>query len=288
LNEFIEKEGDEKWADEIVEVVGPWLMIQLSDAANFFETLRNFYEWRKPQRTAWTLVVFAVAIIVCTLIPTWLLVKLSTLSMGFTFFALFPLAVNFPEYRLLVSPTKRLFWNIPTHAEWAIKYIQAEGTRIAANTPSNITKPAGIPIQTTKAPAHVNASVPVQPNSQSAQVETTIPIETTPQVQDYGFYKAHHEKHNGHLIISTTSCRFVSSIGHTEHWHILYDQINRIEKQDRVVTKKVPAKLKTNSGMDLKIVTKAGREVMLDDMEQRDEAFSQIVGFSTTKWQVVW
>lgn len=45
----------------------------------------------------------------------WLLVKTLTLSMGFTFFALYPIATNFPEYRLLVSPTKQLLWNIPTH-----------------------------------------------------------------------------------------------------------------------------------------------------------------------------
>jgi hypothetical protein len=45
----------------------------------------------------------------------WLLVKTATLFMGFSFFALYPIATNFPEYRLLVSPTKQLLWNIPTH-----------------------------------------------------------------------------------------------------------------------------------------------------------------------------
>lgn len=42
LTEFIEKKGDEHWADDILRDVGPWLMIQLGDAANFFETLRKY------------------------------------------------------------------------------------------------------------------------------------------------------------------------------------------------------------------------------------------------------
>jgi hypothetical protein len=258
LNEFIEKRGEEKWADEIVEVVGPWLMIQLADMANFFETIRNFYEWRRPTRTAATLGVLAVVIIACALTPTWFLIKSGTLGAGFTFFALFPLGTNFPEYRLLVSPTRRIFWNIPTHQEWAIKYIQAEGSRVATTTHF---KPSAIPIRTT-------------PESM--------------QVDDYGFYNAHHDKATGHLVISVASCRFVSSMGHKEHFHIRYDHINRIEKEDRLVSKKIPNKLQKDSGKDLKLVLKNGAEILLSDMVQRDEAFSQIVGFSQSTWQIVW
>jgi hypothetical protein len=259
LNEFIEKRGNDKWADDIVEVVGPWLMIQLADMANFFESVRNFYEWRKPTRTAATLAVFAILIIACALTPTWVLVKSATLSAGFTFFCLFPLATNFPEYRLLVSPTKRIFWNIPTHPEWAIKYIQAEGTRVAATHPSD--KPSALPLRT-------------DPRSL--------------QANDYGFYVAHHEKATGHLVISADSCRFVSNVGHDEHFNARYDDINKIEKEDRIVAKKIPNKLQRDSGKDLKLVMKDGREWVLSDMVQRDEAFSQVVGFSRTVWQIIW
>lgn len=41
LTEFIEKKGDEKWADEILQDLGPWLMVQLSDSADFFESVRK-------------------------------------------------------------------------------------------------------------------------------------------------------------------------------------------------------------------------------------------------------
>lgn len=178
--------------------------------------------------------------------------------MGFTFFALFPLAVNFPEYRLLVSPTKRLLWNVPTHAEWAVKYIQAEGSRVEATaTPA----PSALPIRT--------------------QLEDAA-------ADDYGVYVAHHEKAKGHLIISTTSVRFASKRPQMVHFKIPYDHIQVLEKVNRIVKQNVSDKLTRDSGKDLRIVDILDRETLLKNVDLRDEAFSQIVGFSSSQWQVVW
>lgn len=44
LAEFIEKEGDEVWADKILEQLGPWLMLQLCDMANIFEVMRKLVD----------------------------------------------------------------------------------------------------------------------------------------------------------------------------------------------------------------------------------------------------
>ena len=41
VTEFMEKEGDEGWVDELVRVVGPFLMIQLADLANLMEIMRK-------------------------------------------------------------------------------------------------------------------------------------------------------------------------------------------------------------------------------------------------------
>lgn len=82
--------------------------------------MQSFYEWRVPHRTMRTTIVLGVTVLITALVPTWLLVKTITFAMGVSFFALYPIAVNFPEYRLLVSPTKRLLWNIPTHGMFHI------------------------------------------------------------------------------------------------------------------------------------------------------------------------
>lgn len=67
-------------------------------------------------------IVLGAASLVTALIPMWLLIKSMTFAMGFSFFALYPIAINFPEYRLLVSPTKRLLWNIPTHGKYSLDW----------------------------------------------------------------------------------------------------------------------------------------------------------------------
>jgi hypothetical protein len=42
LTEFIEKQGDANWADDLLKEIGPWLMVQLADLANFFESIRKY------------------------------------------------------------------------------------------------------------------------------------------------------------------------------------------------------------------------------------------------------
>ena len=82
--------------------------------------------------------------------------------------------------------------------------------------------------------------------------------------------------------------RFVSNMGFNVLWSLRYEELEKFEKQDRIVQKNIPSKLQRDSGQDLKIISRDGMEHMLKQVEKRDEAFSQIVGFSNIPWQVVW
>lgn len=64
-----------------------------------------------------SLSIFVAAIIITTFVPTYVLIKSAQIGAGIGFFGLFPLASNFPDYRLLASVPRRVFWNIPTHGE---------------------------------------------------------------------------------------------------------------------------------------------------------------------------
>ncbi|KAL1612738.1 hypothetical protein SLS60_000967 [Paraconiothyrium brasiliense] len=257
LTELIVKEGDENWSDKLVEGLGPWLMLQLADLANFFESLRNFYEWRVPHRTLRGMIVLGIVTLATALVPMWLFVKTTTFFMGLTYFALYPIAVNFPEYRLLVSPAKRFLWNIPTHGEWAVQYVQAEGTLLARK------------------------STPVA--SSVAAVSPTFDPE-----HDYNSYTASEDKTTGRLIVSPSGIRFVTNFGHNVPWDLQYDQLERIEKVDRIVTRNIPGKLQGDPGQDLMFTRRDGKTHMLRKIDKRDEAFSQMVSFSDIAWQVVW
>ncbi|KAF2637909.1 hypothetical protein P280DRAFT_520509 [Massarina eburnea CBS 473.64] len=273
LTEFVEKEGDEEWADRILEQVGPWLMVQLADLANFFEVMRNFYEWRTPIHTIATLSIFVSIILATALVPAWLFIRCLTLGFGVSFFALFPFAIHFPEYRLLASLPKRVFWNIPTHAEWAIKAIQAEGTRYQQTHSSTISPPS----------------------NPSPQSQTYNPVDAAQKESgnDYGQYTAYCDSQQGHLSISHFSLHFTSS-HNTVTFTIPYSAIERVEKINRMVEQTLPlSKLKSGNGKDLKIVVAVGdsserKEWVLTDVDLRDQVFSQILAFSKTAWQVVW
>jgi hypothetical protein len=176
-------------------------------------------------------------------------------------------------YRLLVSPAKRFLWNIPTHgelhdaysrllanqfiAEWAIKYVQAEGTQLA------------------------HKAIPV--TSAIALASPTFDPE-----HDYNSYNASQDKTSGRLLVSGSGLRFVSNFGHSVLWELRFDQLDKIEKVDRIVTKNVPDRLKQDTGQDLQLASRSGEVHLLKKVNRRDEAFSQIVGFSKVTWQVVW
>ena len=105
---------------------------------------------------------------------------------------------------------------------------------------------------------------------------------------DYNSYTAHQDKTTGRLIVSAGGVRVVSNMGHNVLWSLKYEEIEKFEKQDRIAQKNIPSKLQRDSGQDLKIGSRDGREFMLKQVDKRDEAFSQIVGFSNIPWQVVW
>jgi hypothetical protein len=106
---------------------------------------------------------------------------------------------------------------------------------------------------------------------------------------DIGAYKAHYKHTTGRLILSHACLRFVSKAGHNEHFGLLYSQLNNLEKVDRIVSKNLPKPEPIrDSGKDLKFVDVQGNEYIVSNLDGRDEAFSQIVGFSDIDWQVVW
>lgn len=136
-------------------------------------------------------------------------------------------------------------------------YIQAEGTRLA------------------------QASKPVAP-----ALATLSP--TFDPANDYNSYTAHQDNTTGRLIVRADGIRFVSNMGHNVLWSLRYEEFERFEKQDRIVQKSIPSKLQRDSGQDLKFCSRSGREFVLKRVDKRDEAFSQVIGFSNIPWQVVW
>ena len=100
----------------------------------------------------------------------------------------------------------------------------------------------------------------------------------------YGIYNAQYHNKSARLTISDSSILF-------EYVHdtalpifdLRYDQINNVEKKNEYVPS-----LKDASGKHLRLVSRTDQEFLVENLDERDMAFSQIVGLSDWTWQVVW
>ena len=91
-------------------------------------------------------------------------------------------------------------------------------------------------------------------------------------------------------MVSGVGLKFLAAIGHKDLWSCEYAEIVRVEKVNRIAKRS----LKGASGEDLRISVENKKfkgvetEVLFKDLHQRDQLFSQVVGFSEVRWQVAW
>jgi hypothetical protein len=275
-------------------------LTQVSTCLPLLETkadvLISFYEWRVPSRTGFTVGLLGASLPILMFIPVHLIIRATTLGLGITFFLLFPISSRFPEYRLLASPVKWLFWKIPTHAEWSIKALQAEGLRNKESTAVR----KGDKKTLSGAQIEHGGSDPLgfrgPPTTRDGQVREQEDIQIPEK--DYGSYGGTFEKKNGALIISSSGVRFVTGLGGNTLWECPFRDMRKLEKVTRVIKQKISK----GNGEDLKIVRAADpgtglegvhvkeavEEYLITDLNERDQVFSQIVGYSEGEWQVVW
>ncbi|KAI9820582.1 MAG: hypothetical protein M1827_004951 [Pycnora praestabilis] len=266
LTDYIAKRGDANWVNPLVEELGPWILLQIGDVANGLEVLRNFYEWRSPRRTTISLGILTTGSMIAIFTPTWLLVKCATLIIAILLFGLYPVASKYPDYRLLASPIKWVFWNIPTHAEWAIDNLQKQAAK-HNKASENDAKIKSDDLSSRHSKDTGDDSQARQPNPSHKPVA---------DVRVYHFMDG---KHPGELSLSSDIIRCKTLVRHAEAWEMPYKSIKCVEKRTRS---------KKAGGADLRFVNLNDEEFLVKDLEKRDELFTQIIGLSDIQWQVVW
>ncbi|KAH8702004.1 hypothetical protein BGW36DRAFT_372015 [Talaromyces proteolyticus] len=122
--ELVDRYGRKKWLEPLIQEAIPFIQIQLGDFAEILEVLRNFYHWRNPSKTAATLFFFTSCLLVTLFADMEFCMKIVWFILINTFFLCWPIASRYPRYRYLVSPIRWVFWDIPSHPEWAIRFLQ--------------------------------------------------------------------------------------------------------------------------------------------------------------------
>lgn len=243
--------------------------------------------------------------VVCILGSTTFGLSVFYLTCGFVFFVCWPIASNYPKYRLLVSPLKWAFWDVPTHAEWSFQYLQQRSVGVLKALEKETGDWTGTEgLEDVKAGAnglHVTAKNDLGDESISGFTVAT----------DNGLHRAAdilqvrcmHANIPGHLIISATGIRFHSSLPHSanvepsSNFFVAYKQIDEIRKRTasswglKTVSKytvgleKLELKVWNLEDLDDPKESESGHTIMLEAMPERDKAFNAIIGFSGRRWQ---
>ena len=122
--ELIQRHGQHDWLEPFLDEIGPIIQLQLGDLADMFEILTNFHRWERPELTLASLFFFFSCLLVSLCASMEFCVKLISFLAGCAFFLAYPIATNYPKYRLLVSPWRWMLWGVPTYSQLAILSLQ--------------------------------------------------------------------------------------------------------------------------------------------------------------------
>ncbi|KAL8634283.1 MAG: hypothetical protein Q9228_008123, partial [Teloschistes exilis] len=212
-----------------------------------------FYEWREPRRTKITLILLSLLWLAITIVPLHLLIKISQFNFGIVFFGLFPIATRYPQYRLLASPMKWLFWRVPTDgeivnngvtditAEWAITRLQVEAKH--------------------RKYAMRQADLDQKPDHHEKN-----------SVVNLGKYHCTSGSHHGDLHINSDGVRYISAVRKNLLWELRFEDVVLLQK--------------VSAGEGLRFVDTKDAEFRVAGLKSRNEIFTQIVGYSGMRWQV--
>lgn len=110
------------------------------------------------------------------------------------------------------------------------------------------------------------------------------PGDSSSASQIYVIYNAQYKGKDGRLTISGSSvCFEYVRDPSLLAFNLRYDQINKVEKENEY-----GPSMKNVTGKHLRLVTRAGEEWLLENVDERDMSFSQIIGLSDCTWQVLW
>lgn len=217
--------------------------------------------------------------------------KLFWFIAGFSFFVCWPISSLYPRYRLLVSLFKWILWDVPNHSEWCFQYLQERaGIAREAILSHDIDDSPYIRIGKDAPQIVVNSD---SETDSGASFHTTTCTAADAKERDTLSFGCIYLHTPGCFIISTTSIRFTSAVGHVlpyASFHKPYSEL--VEMSKRQVRSPVLSPLaKGTTGMDKLELTFRGpcggagihsmgvkeysQVVVLKNMRGQDKAFKR-------------
>lgn len=319
--ELMQRHGDGQWIDPLLDEIGPLIQQQLGDFADYLEILQNFYSWSNPRATCNTIVFWLSCAAVSGLTSGGFGTSVLWWVAGLYFFASRPIASRYPRYRHLVSISRWVFWEIPTHAELAFQEIRDQATQSRLETMEErerdkrtaeaFDSPAdghadGHPIPTftfNDGEQIADGDIRRRRNSDS---ESSSSAGRSGAEEDSLIgskelilaFRGRCQSRTGRLSVTTTHLRFVTDIPRAEGFIIKehevivdrpYSELLEMRKAKTAASSKrdkFRQKLVPTPQQALVLTWTDGTETRVEEMRKMDECFNTIIGFSGLRWQV--
>ncbi|KAI4138805.1 MAG: hypothetical protein L6R39_006594 [Caloplaca ligustica] len=172
---------------------------------------------------------------------------------GVLFFGLFPIASRYPQYRLLTSPMKWLFWKVPTDAGWAIARLQVEAAH--------------------RQEALRQVDVACRPDQEGqANLKPNDARDHAGGEMSLGQFHCTSQNHHGDLWVTSKGVRYKTAVRSHILWEVQFNNLTMLQK--------------VGAGEGLLFVLASGEGHRVSGLKLRDEVFTQIIGYSGLRWQV--
>ncbi|KAL8677492.1 MAG: hypothetical protein Q9224_007191 [Gallowayella concinna] len=97
--------------------------------------------------------------------------------------------------------------------------------------------------------------------------------------ESHGSYTCQSTNHSGRLVVTSEGIQFQPFVASHNQWKVAFNKLKRMEKVNTIV--------QVGSGKDLLFYDADDTTYSASNVAKRDEVFTQIVGYSNVKWQVV-
>lgn len=299
--ELMDQHGNKDWLAPLLDQLGPYLQVQIADLANLLEVYDSFVHFRRPQMTFYSLFLFVAVFLLSACASVQFTMKVFWFVIGLIFFGCWPISSLYPRYRLLVSPLKWAFWDIPTYPEWSLQYLQERG--------SSVLRELNLHALDNSTGEFETSDLSMGPRDGDADI---LKLERM-HLHAVGLDTAHREYQDilsfrcifhhipGRLILSTKTIRFEASVPDIllfKSFNKPYSELIEISKRQTEELLLAPLAKMTIGKDKLELRFRAEPHgalysarpneplvILLENMRGRDKAFNSIVGFSGVRWQ---
>ncbi|KAL9622966.1 MAG: hypothetical protein Q9160_002684 [Pyrenula sp. 1 TL-2023] len=294
--DLVETYGRDGWVEPLLDQVGPQLLLQLEDLADFCEVIQHFYKWTLPHKTAATLFFFSCCLLVTLLSDTRFCMKIVWFIVGFTFFLCWPLSSHYPKYRSLLDPFRWTLWDIPTNAERALEYLQMKADD-PESLPMTVDNESSRHTSIATLLRYLKNRLPSDHGKHRATVaDGHTKFETPPASRDTSptrsmsshcyTFRANEKSSFGELFIDNQGLQF-SQRPSVAAWHILYKDLIEMRKGPKR-TQRMKVVGPAQERLELSYRDLHGAEIRkkIDlGAGERDQVFNLVIGLSGLRWR---